>query len=217
MPSSTSAELSDLVYDILNNTVDAILKARLDQERKYFELIEDTLLSLEEFSEKYDLRNEIIENLENTNAESSEIDGLIKDIFEERKQVVSDLLESGPPKLRVQNGNIKIRVAFSREEIDPIQQAKIDAKNANTAALKSMRATKMGKQESTLLTSNDLRNKNLSIASQAAKFKIENLVDRRVVNKDQTRKIQVRLPDPSKPNEQQSNLFGEININFSID
>jgi len=211
-PTSFQSELSEFVYDLLNNTVDAILNARIDQERRYFELIEDTLLSAEEFIEKYDLRQEVGNQFSDGNLPPSELESLLQDIYTERIRSIGKLLEDGPPKLRVEKGNLKIKLVFNVEGPSEAQQE-------NERALSRFRqeAANTGfnptRDTSALAPLDSIKQQKLKSTVQ---LRMDEIIQRKQIYRHQQRKLKIRLPSQNNTTDDKD-VFSEINIQFTIE
>lgn len=206
--SQKTAELTDFVYDVLNNTMEAILNARIDQERRYFEMLEDTLLSVEEFVEKYNLEAELTDSLEGEQLEKEDFANVLVNIYQERMRVIGKMLEEGPPKLVVQNGNVKVRLAFTTEEL--------------TTSTTSPGARK-GKQpfpaEAGPKKGGDDKLKKIAAKSKAMLLthkKLDKVVRAKQLYRSDLRQIKVVLPGSEEADKDTANMYGEISINFTV-
>ncbi len=206
MSKEATTELTDFLYDVLNNTMDAILNARIDQERRYFELIEDTLLSAEEFIEKYDLRYELTRNLEGELIPPTEFESMLLEIYQERLKTISNLLEEGPPKMKVHEGNLNVKLAFAVEDSNQSQE---ENQNLNTSlgALGSAKA------------SHSLQNRKLihSNVKSLTQLKLDRINQTKQLHRLDKRKLLIRLPNQEKDVETNGNLYSEISIKFSVE
>ncbi|MEO1517549.1 MAG: hypothetical protein AAFV95_21170 [Bacteroidota bacterium] len=205
-PSDT--QLSQFVYGILNDTLDAILASRIEQEQKYFELLEDQLLSAEEFISKHQLKEEIKSQFKEGELEGEEMDDLLQSIYQERIRVLNNLLESGPPKLRVEAGHIKIKLAFSPSGERTVGSGKPDQLIRDFSKVKA--AAKLPPKAKP----SDLR-------SKVQLFKKQQMGKLTGVSKELRSPptgTRILLPDPTKKKQEGvANLFGEIEIRFSVE
>lgn len=206
MAKDATTELTDFLYDVLNNTMDAILNARIDQERRYFELIEDTLLSAEEFIEKYDLRYEVTKNLEGEPLPPTEFENMLLEIYQERLKTISKLLEEGPPKMKVHEGNLKVKLAFAVEDAaEP--QAEVENLDTSLGALTAIK-------KKTDLPSRTLKQRKVKDLTQ---LQLDRINQTKQLHKLNQRKILIKLPDHGKDVEPNSSLYNEIDIKFSVE
>jgi len=118
MATPVSTELTDLVYDVLNNTLDAVINARMDQERRYLEIVEDTFLSAEEYIEKHGLRQEVEVNVAGSpvQLQADDLDAMLIELYQERQAVLRRFIDDGPPRLKVELGKINLKLAFSVDQ-----------------------------------------------------------------------------------------------------
>ena len=194
-----TARLTDFAYDVLNSTTDAILTARMDQDRQYLEMVEDTLLSPEEFVDKYRLLDDLSASLDPAVSET-ERNRLLTEIYEQRQQSLARLFADGPPKLRVREGTIRIKLAFA---VDAVQETREDP----TAA-------RMGEKRAFPPPEAALPRRR---ATDTATLKLDRAAKKRQLYHRENRSVTVLLPDPDQPVPQTGSAYGEIEIKFSVD
>lgn len=206
MGKEATTELTDFLYDVLNNTMDAIHNARIDQERRYFELIEDTLLSAEEFIEKYNLRYEVTKNLEGEPLPPTEFENMLLEIYQERLKTISKLLEEGPPKMKVHEGNLKVKLAFAVGDSEESQEEveSLDTSMGTLTAIKKKPA----------LPSRTLKQRKIKDLTQ---LQLDRINQTKQLHKLNQRKLLIKLPDHSNEVEPNSSLYSEIDIKFSVE
>lgn len=206
MASSTiQTTLTDFVYDILNNTMDAILNAQLDQERRYFEMIEDSLLSAEEFVDKYDLKRGVQESLGKERITDHDLEELLLELYEGRRQLVRKMLEDGPPKLRVQEGNINVKLAFSIAEQVPTTEKSLHPS--------SQAATKV----STALTAGTVDKSLKAQVRDSLKLQVDKKLQTTQLYRKTGRSIQVSLPGSEATDPRKAQVLGSLDLKFTVD
>lgn len=206
MAKEATTELTDFLYDVLNNTMDAILNARIDQERRYFELIEDTLLSAEEFIEKYDLSYELVKTLEGEQVPAPEFESMLLEIYQERLKTISKLLEEGPPKMKVHEGNLKVKLAF---EVRESEQPEEEVERMHT----SLGSLSSAKRPLSLPSRKVMYGK----IKDLAQLQLDKVNQTKQLHRQDKRKLFIKLPDHGKEVEPNSSLYSEIDIKFSVE
>ncbi len=118
----------DYVSTLINQTIDAISIAQLEQEQKIIDLKSDLLLSDSQIIEKYDLEESIDFNEDITDEEKNM---LLQQSVEKHRELIKNYFEKGFVKTIVDKGKLSTKFIFSFTEEDT-QKVEIKEEKKNS-------------------------------------------------------------------------------------
>lgn len=118
MPKITETGFTDYVSTLINETIDAISVAHLEQEQKILDLKSDLIISDNDLIEKYNLKEAISFDENDTDEEKEE---LLKNAVKNHRALLENYFEKGFIKTFVDKGKLSTKFIFSFKENNTIE------------------------------------------------------------------------------------------------
>jgi len=112
MANTESFDFTDFIKELIDNTMNAIFSAHIEQEQKIADLVEDLQLADEELIIKYDLIKKAKDLLGTkvTNENAAEI---LAEFVANHRAVTAKLLEKGVPKCLIDKGKLLVKAIIT--------------------------------------------------------------------------------------------------------